>query len=265
MTSAGTCLRWLAWSGIAALMFISFFIAFPNFDLWVSGVFGTSGQGFALRGMSGWNAVRATMIALTDGMVAGAIGLLLVGWFYPRMHLIRTRVLLFCITAYAIGPGLVVNGILKTYSQRARPWNVAEFGGDARYSRPFELAGQCGGHCSFVSGEASALSVIAVIALLTFVPSLPREKRRNARFAIVAIAVLGSVLRVAFGAHFASDVIFAAVFMNLMVPALFLAFGLHRLASPFVRRDGPQGLGTRSGKWSASASEGSGTSQLVPW
>lgn len=237
MTNARTCLGWLATSCIATLICLSFFIAFPGFDLAVSGVFGTS-RGFGIRNMAGWNAVRALMITLTDGLIAMATVMLLVNMVVPRWRVIRTRALFFCIAAYALGPGLLVNGFLKSYSQRARPWNIVEFGGNALYSRPFVLAGQCGGHCSFVSGEASALSTIAIITLLVFVPCLPQSRQGRAQAVIVAVAVSGSLLRVAFGAHFLSDVIFAGLFMALLVPSLYLAFGLHRLPGPMVLQPG---------------------------
>lgn len=224
--------------GILALLTAAVFIAFPGIDLAVTGLFG-DGQGFPLRRSTFWNAVRDTMIGLTDGTMVVVIGMLVAGLVWPACRVLRIRVLIFAIACYALGPGLLVNAVFKSHSGRARPWNVDLFGGDATFSPVLHVADQCRSHCSFVSGEGSTLATVATILLLLAVPALPRRSRIAAGICIVAIAVGGSLLRVAFGAHFLSDVIFSWLICVPVVLLLYLAFGLHRLdgvAAPGIVR-----------------------------
>ena len=238
MTPAEPVLRGLWHATIVALLAAAFFLAFPQADLWVSGRFGDA-DGFALRHAVLPNVLpnvlRGAMIAATDGVVVLAAALLCLGALAPRLRPVRAGVLGFVVAAYALGAGLLVNGILKARSGRARPWNVDVFGGDARFTAVLHPADQCDGHCSFVSGEASALATVAALAILMAVPALPVRVRGPARAAIVAVAATGAALRVAFGAHFLSDVVFGAAFSVIAVLALYLGCGMHRVAAPAGR------------------------------
>ncbi len=87
-----------------------------------------------------------------------------------------------------------------------------EFGGTKAFTPPLVIAGQCPRNCSFVSGEAaSTYSVFYAGAAL-----VPQWS-----VALLVIGTLGGLLtgllRMAQGAHFLSDVIFAGVFMALTV------------------------------------------------
>jgi membrane-associated PAP2 superfamily phosphatase len=60
---------------------------------------------------------------------------------------------LFLLLCVAIGPGLIVNGILKDHWGRPRPRQIVEFGGRLAYTPPLVPSGQQGksfpcGHCS---------------------------------------------------------------------------------------------------------------------
>lgn len=106
------------------------------------------------------------------------------------------------IAALVLGPGLIVNGVLKQHWGRPRPWMTDQFGGWL----PFVIAGDkthyCASNCSFVSGEASSAGWLMCLALLLFA-------RGRAAWAISlsAVAVAGALLRVAFGAHYLSDAV----------------------------------------------------------
>ena len=237
MTNAGTSLDRIEAVGIVALLASALFIAFPGLDLAISRLFGGVDD-FPLRASVAWNAVRDAMIGLSDGAMLVVIAMLLAGLVWPGCQVLRTRVLAFAVASYALGPGLLVNAVLKSHSGHPRPWNVDLFGGDAVFSPLFDFAGQCHWHCSFVSGEASALATMATILLLVAVPLLPRRNRVAARIGIVAVAVAGSLLRVAFGAHFLSDVVFAWLGSVPLVLALHAAFGIGRLNTPLATTAG---------------------------
>ncbi|WP_299820915.1 phosphatase PAP2 family protein [uncultured Jannaschia sp.] len=219
--------------GIAALLVAALFLTFPNLDLRISGIFGDA-RGFPLRASMAWNAVRDAMIGLTDGAMIVVVGMLLAGLAWPASRVLRTRVLAFATASYALGPGLLVNAVLKPQSGRARPWNVDLFGGDAAFTPVLTAADQCPSHCSFVSGEASALATMTTILLLVAVPLLPARHCVVARVGIVAVAIFGSLLRVAFGAHFLSDVVFAWLVSVPIVLALHAAFRIGQIETPLA-------------------------------
>ena len=138
----------------------------------------------------------------------------------------------YLLAVFLLGPGLLVNGVLKEHWGRARPSQIVEFGGDMHYTPPLVIADQCGHNCSFVSGEASLGFAFGAFGFAA------RTARRR-RLGFAAGAGLGSafgLLRMAQGGHFLSDVIFAGLFIFL------LAWLLHVL---LVER----GLLNRLGLW----------------
>jgi lipid A 4'-phosphatase len=127
----------------------------------------------------------------------------------------RTRFAATALSALVIGPGLLVNGILKEYWGRPRPASTDLFGGQ----HPFVPAGQwsdeCLRNCSFVSGEASS-----IFWLVCLIPLLPEHHRRIGAPAIIAMAVFASGLRIAFGGHYLSDVVLGGLSTIIVFAAL---------------------------------------------
>ena len=123
------------------------------------------------------------------------------------------RLWAFIATTYVLGPGLLVNVILKQNWGRARPDTIVDFGGDKLFTPPFEIAGQCAKNCSFVSGEAASAAVMAIVLAICFGGIIVKRWRPVAYFGLGALYILASGLRVASGRHFLSDVIFAGLFM----------------------------------------------------
>ena len=89
------------------------------------------------------------------------------------------------------------------------------FGGTKQFTPPLVMTKQCRRNCSFVSGEASSTYVTFYAAAALF----PQWS--------VALVIAGTVgglatglIRMAQGAHFLSDIVFAGVFMALTVLAL---------------------------------------------
>lgn len=126
--------------------------------------------------------------------------------------LLPARMSLLVFAIFTLGPGLLANGILKMFWGRPRPRMLAEFGGTHDFMAWWDPTGTCISNCSFVSGEAS--SAFAVLALAALVPA-------PFRYAAIGAALLYGIMvgfiRIAVGAHFLSDVLFAGVFIALMV------------------------------------------------
>jgi membrane-associated phospholipid phosphatase len=131
----------------------------------------------------------------------------------------------FLLVTLLLGPGLIVNLGLKDHSHRPRPVHVLEFGGEAPFMPWESFDGACAKNCSFASGEAAQGFWMVAPALLTPPPWRP--------LAIVAALAFGfgaSLLRVATGGHFLSDVTAGGLI------ALIVVFGLKRAFWP---RGGP--------------------------
>jgi lipid A 4'-phosphatase len=211
-------MRWLLWVlpiglGIVAAVV---FLARPEIDLKIAHAFYAADAGFVGERL-GW--VRALREAFKVPYFA-TIALCLVGlvrtWRrrQPWLRLDQSR-WLFLATCLAAGPGLVANLVLKDHWGRARPSQIAAFGGAKTFTPPLVIADQCRHNCSFVSGEASS----TFVTLYAAAALLPQWSA-----ALVVAGTLGGLatglVRMAQGAHFLSDVVFAGVFMALTVLTL---------------------------------------------
>jgi membrane-associated PAP2 superfamily phosphatase len=132
---------------------------------------------------------------------------------WPRRRmLIEARASIFLIATLALGPGLLTNVILKDHWGRPRPIDVHQFGGDYRFVPWWDPHGGCPDNCSFIAGEPSgAFWTLAPAALAA------PELQPVAYAAALAFGAGVGVLRIAAGAHFFSDVVFAGVFMYLVI------------------------------------------------
>lgn len=235
MAGRAACLTALRATGVLLLLAIAMFTVAPWIDLKVSGLFTSTAASFPAQNLPLWQNVRMAMFASTDGLMLAVLVWTLVAWRYSALRLVRQRILCTALAAYAIVPGVIVNWGLKSHWGRARPRDVVEFGGAAHFTPPLQIADQCRANCSFVSGEASALFTVGTLLMLIVVPLLPARLRVGAAVAIGLVAVSGSALRVAFGGHFASDVIFAALVSTAITLAIYMIAGLDRIGDPFAQ------------------------------
>lgn len=224
--------RLTAWICLAAAATAALFIVFPGLDVFLSGLFYAPGRGFPAEADRTVQTVRYLWRLSAWTVVIGAGCLLLASALLgrPRLLGIERGALVFFLLLQALGPGLLVNTLLKDNWGRARPSQVVEFGGVKRHDPPLLPTDQCGRNCSFVGGEAAyAFSFMA----LGFLPA-PAQRRR-AWFAFGAVFGMAvSAVRVAQGGHFVSDCLFAGFLM------LLIGWGLHAL---LYRAPLPAGLG----------------------
>lgn len=136
------------------------------------------------------------------------------------------RLWAFITTTYLLGPGLLVNAILKQNWGRARPVTIIDFGGDKLFTPPFEIAGQCARNCSFVSGEAASAAVMVIVLAICFGGSIAQKWRPAGYIGLGGLFILASGLRVASGRHFLSDVLFAGLFMLIIARLAYRGFGV---------------------------------------
>lgn len=202
---------WLMMVAIAAVVFG----LWPGIDPMVTRLF-WDGGGFPLAQSRFWNLIREILWDASLGLLAVAI--LLAGWTAWRgpVRGIGPRVWGFVAGLYILGPGLLVNGILKSNWGRARPAQTLDFGGQADFTPFWQISQECQRNCSFVSGEGSAAVAfaISVLVLLSAWRPAPSAAPRALVIGIaLAVAVLGSFQRLATGRHFLSDTVFAGLFV----------------------------------------------------
>jgi lipid A 4'-phosphatase len=153
----------------------------------------------------------------------------------PRARmLVPGRAALFLLTTLALGPGLLANTILKDHSARSRPYYVTAFDGSDRFTAWWDPRGDCTNNCSFIAGEPSgAFWTLAPAALM------PPQWRPLAYGAAIAFGAGIGLLRMAGAGHFFTDVVFAGVFMFLLVwtfHGLIYRWRLTRLTDESVER-----------------------------
>ena len=170
-----------------------------------------------------WNFLYIWAPAPAFALAGTALIALMAGFFVRKIACCRRKAV-FILVFLALGPGLVVNVLLKDQLGRARPREVVEFGGNHQFTQ-FWQPGTAGGNSSFPSGHAA-------IAFFTIAPwfVLRDEKRTIAAGFLVFGLCLGSLVgiaRILQGGHFVSDVIWSAGLIYLVggVLALILGFG----------------------------------------
>jgi membrane-associated PAP2 superfamily phosphatase len=208
MNRTGLCIA----LALAAIIGIVFGL-FPELDLWLAGLFfdGSRPNGFLPRAWVRY--VRDTsmwVIALFAVVPALAVILKLL---LPRTRmLVPGRAVIFLLATLAIGPGLIVNVVLKDSWSRSRPIDVGQFGGEERFVAWWDPRGNCPRNCSFVTGDGSGAFWTLAPAALT-----PPAWRPLAYGAALTFGAVIGVMRMSFGGHFFTDVAFAGIISFLLI------------------------------------------------
>jgi len=131
------------------------------------------------------------------------------------------RGVVFLVASLAIGSGLIVNLGMKDHLHRPRPVHTQDFGGSDEFRPWYRFDGACVKNCGFSSGEASSGFWMVAPALL-----VPPPWRSVAVAGALAFGVAARALRVAYGAHYLSDVLFGGLI------SLIVVFAIRRLLWP---------------------------------
>jgi lipid A 4'-phosphatase len=214
--------RWSIRMGLAILIML---VLVPAIDLAVSELFFDPAAGFIWRNQPIPEFLHDAIQLLAR--VIGAVTLLAFLHTAIRYARSKTPVTLlrlgpkswaFLFLGLVLGPGLVANVVLKDMWNRARPVQVEEFGGHRYYSPPMVISNQCEKNCSFVAGDAAMGFYLQIVAYV-----VARRFSGPLLMAGMAAGLGAGLLRIAMGAHFFSDVIYAGVFMTLTIAGLHTA------------------------------------------
>jgi membrane-associated PAP2 superfamily phosphatase len=224
--------RDFVWLAVAMIVAAIVFSLWPGLDLATTGLFYTPGQGFVLDRSPALTTMRWAIWYLVEASVALTLLGLVLAVIRIRLIGLPLRVWGFAVLLFALGPGLLVNGVLKSSWGRARPADVVQFGGAHEFTPALLPAHECASNCSFVSGEGSASFALAVSAIVVIAALSPRLGSKLARVLTalaVVIALAGAAQRLMTGRHFLSDTVFAALFV------IAIALVLFRLIRPLRR------------------------------
>lgn len=206
-------------TGLAIALTVGFVVGVicavdPQLDLDIAGAFFDPARHLFGVNAQLWvqhlrEAARVIITLLVLPAFLAVIGKLV--WPQRRM-LIEARAALFLIATLALGPGVLTNVVLKDHWGRPRPIDVQEFYGGYRFVPWWNPRGDCPDNCSFIAGEPSG-------AFWTLAPAALAgpELQPLAYAAALAFGAGVGALRIAAGAHFFSDVVFAGVFMYLLI------------------------------------------------
>lgn len=192
-----------------------FFYVFPGVDLSVSRWFYDATEGFALADSPPLRALRSSSTWFMAGVLLLALFQLARSALAGSMTGQGARRSLWLLSGLMVGPGLVVNGLLKEHWGRPRPIATDLFGGEAPFQKVWVISDWCDRNCSFVSGEASSAAWLVAAALMA-----PRRFRTAATAVAAVYAFALSVNRIAFGGHYLSDILLAWLLCALVFVAL---------------------------------------------
>ena len=189
-------------------------VAFPDIDLMIGQATYTPGMGF-IGWQLGWlGPIRAAFIVFYFSFLA----LSMLAWLVTlkgQKRIFDRKQWLFVFVCLTVGPGLLANVGFKDQWGRARPKHIIAFGGNKQFTPALLPTNQCRRNCSFVSGEASS-----VFAPFFAAAALAPQWAATLVVAGTVAGLAAGVVRILQGAHFLSDVVFAGLFMGLMVITL---------------------------------------------
>lgn len=200
----------LATTALTAIVFT----IYPDLDLAISALFYDPVRRiFPAQSdwvLSGFRFVTSWVVALA--IAIPSISMLGKMLFPSRPSLLPGRAMVLILMSVAIAPGLLVNAGFKENWNRPRPGAVQDFGGGMTFKPWWDAGGQCRRNCSFVSGESAAAFAMLAPAALAAAPW-----RLIAIGGAILFGALMAFLRVVFGGHFFTDVVFAAALSALVV------------------------------------------------
>jgi lipid A 4'-phosphatase len=129
-----------------------------------------------------------------------------------RPMLVPGRTVVFLLVTMLLSAGILTNLTFKSYWGRPRPVVVTQFNGPQEFVPWWDPRGSCERNCSFFSGEGAT-------AFWTYAPAAlaPPQWRPLAYAAATLFGITTSLLRMAFGGHFFTDVAIAGLVTFLVI------------------------------------------------
>jgi membrane-associated PAP2 superfamily phosphatase len=187
---------------------------YPELDLKLAALFyDTPTHSFPLKSNALAVIARDGAMWISWALALPAIIALLLKLARPdRPLLMSGRAMVFLLLTLILSAGVLTNLTFKSYWGRPRPITVTQFNGNQTFMPWWDPRGHCARNCSFFSGEGAT-------AFWTYAPAAlaPPALRPVAYAAATVFGVTTSVLRMAFGGHFFTDVAIAGIVTFLVI------------------------------------------------
>lgn len=201
---------------ILFVLFVILILIWPEIDLVISGWFFNETAGvFYLKGHPLTDFIYDATHWVGYGVFISLVTLLIAHRWLTWQWVPQQKKIWFMLIFLFLGPGLIVNTVLKENWERPRPGQTDVFGGHKPFESPFNPKFDCTECYSFVSGHASMGFYFFALSIL-----------QNSRLWLIVPFSLGGIIgvtRIVQGGHYFSDVVFSGFLL------WFLAYGLHRL------------------------------------
>jgi lipid A 4'-phosphatase len=198
-----------AWKDFSILIILigslTLVFRFTNLDIKLEHYFYSPEKGWMLQYKPVWDFIYR--FGIFPGYLLAFCGLILISASYWNTKFLHYRkISLVLVFTIIMGPGIIVNGILKDHTGRPRPREITEFGGTDNFLCVCDIGKNNEGK-SFPCGHCSMGFYLAI-------PYLFYRKRKNAiayAFLLTGITygLLIGIARMMAGGHFASDVVWA--------------------------------------------------------
>lgn len=191
---------------VLLLMAITLLFRLLNLDLRIQRLFFDPLGGWFLKHSQPWDLLYRYSNIPALIVSVGSLILLTAGFYIYQLTRYR-KILFYFVCIMAIGPGLIINTILKDNWGRPRPRNITEFGGKYDFEEVLQIDPSSPGK-SLPCGHAS-------MGFYFMAPSFIFRKKRKtlANIFLFFGLIFGSLIglaRIVQGGHFASDVIWSA-------------------------------------------------------
>jgi lipid A 4'-phosphatase len=209
---------------IALLAILTALIAATGADLLVESRFFVPRAGWIYANDLPWGALYKYGVYPSFAIAVVSFLVFAASYFSARAYLYR-KCATFLLLLMLLGPGVLVNSVLKEHWGRPRPRQMQLFGGDRSYHQVWER-GESGKGLSFPSGHASAAFYLMAPYFV-----LRRSSRKWAKVTLLGGCSYGiamGIARMVQGGHFLSDVIWAGGTVYLVGLALYYLLGLDR-------------------------------------
>ncbi|MFP4331772.1 MAG: phosphatase PAP2 family protein [Campylobacterales bacterium] len=188
------------------LVYIAFFLLFPQVDIYFSKLFMDESGHFVPK-----DAPLTSAIYYSVEYLGITILIVFITFFTyesikkkPLIKELNKKAILFALAFIVVANGVIINSTLKELSGRARPSKVIELGGEQQFSPPLIKAYECSNHnCSFSSGHSGFAFSMLVFAFIF------RKYADKIFFASIIYGLAVSLTRIAQGGHFLSDTLFS--------------------------------------------------------
>ena len=208
-------MRAIAALALAVLAASGLFATYPALDIATSRLF-YDGSSFPIAGNPWVEGLRNALIWAEDG---GFVLVVIAGFARDWASLALI---------FLLGPGLIVNGLLKRLWGRARPFMTQDFGGEKHFGRAWEFADQCARNCSFVSGEAAGATALAIsicVVLRANTDRMPAYLYQMGLGLALTLPLVTAWQRMAAGRHYLSDVVLGTLLVVLVAALLRWIYG----------------------------------------